>query len=108
MAISYLSILFIVIGLFSALGITSILLIKNNNLKNNLFYLLVIWSIFVTYINVTALPSNYLTQRVIAFSFGLLAILSAIINYKNPQKAKIAQILVIISILCGIIQLFIF
>lgn len=108
MALSYLLILFIVIGLLSGVGIVSLFAIKNNQFKNIIFYLLAILSIFITYINVTALPSNYLFQRVLACSFGLLAILSVIINIKNPSKFKTAQILVVTSILCNLIQLFLF
>lgn len=106
MALSYLLILFIIIGAVSGIGIISLYKIKNDKFKNIIFYFLAIWSIVISFINVTSLPSNYLIQQIIGCSFGILAILAVIINIKKPEKTSISYLLVTASILCSLVDLY--
>ena len=48
MALSYLLILFIIIGAISGIGIISLYNIKNDKIKNRIFYFLAIWSIVIS------------------------------------------------------------
>lgn len=62
----------------------------------------------IAFLNATSHPSNYLMEQLIAWGFGFLAVISIIIKFKNPQKASLPNMLVTISILCGLIDLFFF
>lgn len=106
MALSYLLILFIIIGAVSGIGIISLYKTKNDKSKNIIFYFLAIWSIVISFINVTSLPSNHLIQQIIGCSFGILAIVAVIINIKKPEKTSISHLLVTVSILCSLVDLY--
>lgn len=108
MALAYLFILFIVMAVVSGLGLAFLYLFKNEKIKNGLFYFLAVWSMGITYMNVTSLPTNYLGEQLIAWAFGFLAVLALIIKIKKPEKTMFAHLLVTASILCGMTDLFFF
>ena len=106
MALGYLSVLYLFILVLSILGISLLFFLKNSKLKNVVFYFLVIWSIFITYINATSLPTNYLAQQIIAWLFGSISIIAIIIKVKKTGETNIPYILVTISVLLGIFMMF--
>lgn len=106
MALGYLLILSIFILIVNILGISLLFLLKNQKLKNILFYFLIIWSILITYINTSSLPTNYLTQQIINWLFGLIPIIAIIVKIKRREKNNIPYILITLSILLGTFQLF--
>lgn len=106
MALGYLLILSIFILIVNILGISLLFLLKNQKLKNILFYFLIIWSILITYINASSLPKNYLTQQIINWLFGLIPIIAIIVKIKRREKNNIPYILITLSILLGTFQLF--
>lgn len=108
MALGMLFITFIVMAIVSGLGIAFLYLIKNQKIKNGLFYFLVVWAMGITYMNVTRLPRNYIGGQLIAWTFGFLAVGSLIIKIMKPEKTAFAQILVTTSILCGMAHIFFF
>lgn len=105
MALGYLYISFIVMFLVSILGIVSLYLVKNQNLKNILFYALFIWSLCISFINITALPSNYILQKIFGVLIGILALVSIFIKLKLPNKANTAHLLMVLCIIFGIIDI---
>ncbi|MEG0857012.1 MAG: hypothetical protein RSG52_11110 [Terrisporobacter sp.] len=62
----------------------------------------------VTFINVTRLSSNYVLEQILAWSFGLIGIISLIIKIKKPEKASLCYIPLTASVSLGIIYLFFF
>ena len=106
MALGYLAIMFISIMVVSGLGIAFLYLLKNQKIKNGLFYFLAVWAMGVAYMNATSLPSNYLGGQLIAWAFGFLAVLAIILKIKKPEKTMLTDLLVTASILCGVVQLF--
>lgn len=108
MALGTLEVIFIVMVLVSGIGIALLYLIKNQNIKDGLFYFLVIWGIVVAYMNVTRLPSNYQVEMIIALVFGLLALLGLNIKILKPEKRNVAYLLVTVSILTSMVHLFLF
>lgn len=83
MALGALFVLFIILTAVSLLSITLLYTLKNEKLKNIVFYFLCVWSIIITILNITGLPSNYLVSRLIASIFGLLSVISIIIKIKK-------------------------
>lgn len=101
-------IMFIIMAIVSVLGISMLYLTQNIKKKNFIFYFLIAWSVFVTFINVTSLPTNFITDKFIALFFGFLAILSVIIKVKKPDKLSLSNLLISSSILLGLLDLFLF
>lgn len=106
MALLLLLIIFIVMAVVSGLGIALLYLVKNNKIKNGLFYFLAIWAMLIAFINATSLPSNYLIQQIIAWSFGFLAIIGIIINILKKDKVNLSYLFVTASVLLGLADLF--
>ncbi len=106
MALGYLLTLFIFILVVSVLGISLIFILKNQKIKNVLFYFLAIWSMFIAYLNATSLPTNYMVQQIIAWLFGFISIIAIIIKIKKTEETNIPYILVTISILLEIFMMF--
>ena len=52
MALAILAIVFIVMTVVSGLGITFLYLLKNQRIKNGLFYFLTVWGMGIAYMNV--------------------------------------------------------
>lgn len=105
MALGYLYIFFVIMILVSILGIAGLYFIKNQKFKNILFYALFIWSIGISFIDVTSLPINYVFQKVFAVILGMLALVSIFIKLKLPNKINIAYLLMVLSIIFSIIDL---
>lgn len=101
-------IIFIVLAVVSGLGIAFLYLSKNTKVKTGIFYFLCVWSMIISYINATGLPSNYVVQQLIAWSFGFLAVLAIIVKVKTPSKPSLPNLIVTASLLCGLIDLFFF
>lgn len=101
-------IMFIVLAVASGLGIAFLYLSKNVKVKTGFFYFVAMLSMLIAFLNATSHPSNFIMQQLIAWAFGFLAIISIIIKIKNPQKTSLANLLVTISILCGLADLFFF
>lgn len=108
MALAFLNMLFVIMTVVSISGIAFLYFYKEGKLKNIIFYLLSIWSLGIAFINITSFPSNYLTQIIIGFVLGLIALLAVIIKFLKPDKKNIAYILVSISILLSLGDLFFF
>lgn len=108
MALGYLTIFYIAITLISILGILFLYLSKNQKTKDKIFYALVIWSVLVTFFNVTALPSNFLIQRILAIVIGLIAMIGFILKIKTPKNTHISYFLVSLSVILSIIDIFFF
>lgn len=108
MALGYLLILFIVLAVVSGLGISLLYLVKNQKAKTIIFYSLSVLSMGIAFINATGLPSNYLFEQLIAWSFGLLAVVAILIKIKKPEQTTLVYLLVTASVICGLADLFFF
>lgn len=101
-------IFFVTLAAVSGLSITLLYVSKKPKTKNTLFYLLMALSMFITFLNVTSLPSNYLMQKIIALGLGLISLIALIVKLKASQKTSVSNLLVSASVLSGLIYLFFF
>lgn len=101
-------IMFITMAIVSALGVSMLYLSKNPKIKNALFYFLSVWALFITVINITGLPTNFIVDKLIALLFGCLSVVSVIIKIKQPDKLSLSYLLVSVSVLLGLLDLFLF
>lgn len=101
-------ILFIILAAVSVLFIAFLYVSKNPKTKNTLFYLLMALSMFITFLNVTSLPSNYVIQKIIALGLGLISLIAIIVKLKDSQKTSVSNLLISASVLSGLIYLLFF
>ncbi|OAB38708.1 hypothetical protein PMSD_06750 [Paenibacillus macquariensis subsp. defensor] len=106
MALGYLSILFIIIAVVSVISIALLFTVKEPKTNNVLFVVTAILGVLIGYISVTALPSNYVVSRIFAGAFGIVSIIGIILMWM--KKVAIAKVLVAISVVFGVLQLFFF
>lgn len=106
MALAYLFYMFIGLAIISGILVVMLFLAKNEKVKNITFNLLILWSLFICFINVSSLPSNFIIERLVGYIIGLLVFIGLYIKIKIPNKINLAYIFVVSSTLLGLIDLF--
>lgn len=101
-------ILFVILAVGCGLGISLLYLLKTQKSKNIIFYFLGVWSMLIAFFNATGLPSNYIMSQLLAWGIGFIAVIAIIIKLKSPKNIKLAYLLVSLSALLGLIDLFFF
>lgn len=81
---------------------------KNETVHIIFFWLAVALSVFVTFIDATALPSNYVTEIVFAWAGLLFSAVGVVVRLAVGKTNTIANLLVMISTLYGIAGYFLF
>lgn len=110
MAIGYLLILFIVMSVISILGLLLMYLVKNERVKTALFYIMAVWGMVVAYLGASSLPSNFTTERILAWAFGFLSVIGLLLHLRSEAGSRrtAAYILVTASVVLGVVKLFLF
>lgn len=106
MALGLLMIIFIVIAVVSVFSIAALFMVKDSKGNNIVFGFTVLLGIVISYMAVTALPTNLTVPRVFSASMGVLAVIAVVL--KLMHKTIAAKILVSASVLLGLTQLFFF
>ena len=99
-AIGFLGILIYGIMLLSLISVVSLVLsaaIKNNTIKNVIYILVTLYSLFLSFINFTSGPSNYILPYVIGILCALLTISGAFLKF-SKKKASLAYTFIFLSI----------
>ena len=107
MALGYLMILFIVLVILAI--ILQILLYKNNNRSQNsnlVFIINTIFSLFLSFMAFSALPSNFTSQKFLAIVWGVLGLLALILKFTSRIPTIISKLMITVSILGALVQLF--
>lgn len=107
MALGSLMILFIVLVILAV--ILQILLYKNNNRSKNsnmLFIINTIFSLFLSFMAFSALPSNFTGQKSLALAWGALGLLALILKFTSKTPTIISKLMLTISILGALVQSF--
>lgn len=101
MALGVLGVLFWVL-LVSAV-ILQFLLYKS---KDEIFFILnALLGLILSFLSFTALPSNYTGGRILAISWGALAIIAILVKLKAKESTIIGKMILTISILGALVQL---
>ena len=104
MALGYLFILAISLFILSMSSVVLLWTIKSPKATKNIIYITTCFSLLLTYINVTALPSNYVLQQVIGYLLGGFALVGLFMVYRKQITG--AKILICFSIIANFIQIF--
>lgn len=109
MALGILFYVFLGMAFISILGIAGLYLVKNQNGRNVIFYVLGIWALVIAFMSSTALPSNYVVKRMGAWFIGFFGFAGMIIKYKNgEEKQCFAYGLVVASVTLGLSKMLFF
>lgn len=66
-----------------------------------------ILGVIISYMAFTSLPSNYTGQRGLALVWGVVALVAFVLDLRSKDTLLLSKILLTISVIGGIIQLFI-
>ena len=102
MALGWLMILTVTISLLSIVGIILMLTVKNEKYVNVVFVVNAIYSLILTYLHATSLPTNFHLHITIAYAFGLLTIIALILKFGLKKYEQAAKYIVILSIIGGV------
>lgn len=108
MALGYLVWMLIIMSVISIAGLVLLLIIKNEKANRAILYIMAAWGILIAVMNVTALPINWITWRIAAGVCGLAGLAGGIMRFITKEEVKtVSALLTIISVLAGMIMLFI-
>lgn len=109
-SLDLLLITFCVMTVVSVLAVLFQFLLKDDKKKKIAFYFLVAWSLVMTWCNIQSTP-NYMTAELMkAFAFGALGIAALLLQLcgKGQKKFLVAQALVAVSVIGGMLDTFMF
>lgn len=108
MALGILQIIFIVLAVLAIVG--QFLLYKpskNEQLNQWIFLFNTLLAMGISFLIYSGLPSNFLGQKALAAGWGLVAIVAFLLKWKRANTLFFSKILLSISIIGGLIHLFI-
>ncbi|HJD45896.1 MAG TPA: hypothetical protein H9909_03555 [Candidatus Mediterraneibacter norfolkensis] len=110
MALGLLVISFVAISVISIIGLALMYLLKNERAKAGIFYFLSIWGMAIAVLSAMSLPSNWMAQQLIAWGFGILSAAGLIVHLKSSSGSgrMAAYALVTVSVIGGVLKMFIF
>ncbi len=106
MALTILLIFYIILFVIAFVCVTLLWVAKKERSCLAIIWISAVFSVLVAYTSASALPSNYVMQRLIAWSFGGVSGVSLLFYYRH--QINVAKSLMSLSIALGIIQLFFF
>lgn len=99
---------YFVMSFISIIGVILLFFLKNEKGKKGIFYFLALWALVIAFCNIQTILSYSTAGILIAGGLGVLAIAGVLINLcgKQENRFKIAQILVAISVVAGMMDTF--
>lgn len=106
--LAMLVVLFIGMSVVSVLALLMMVLMKDEKKKKYAVFFLGIWGMLIACMNVSSLPSNFIGEIVRALILGAMAAIALLIQICARTKAHsiAARILVTVSVVAGLISLF--
>lgn len=104
MALGVLNIMYIILVIVAV--IVQILLYMKKDKLNEIIFIINILLVFVaSVLAYTGLPSNFVLQRVVAGAWAVIAILAAVLRFKDKKFDFISKIMISIAMAGSILQL---
>mgnify|MGYP004677721745 FL=1 len=107
MALGYLALMFVIMSVISIVGLVLLLIIKNEKANRAILYIMSAWGILIAVMNITALPINWIMWRVVAGVCGLIGLAGGIVRFTAKERKTVSALLAIVSVLAGMIMLFV-
>ena len=102
MALGFLMILYVSILLLAIIGIILMLTIKKEKYVNIVFVMNAVFSLILTYLHATSLPTNFYLEITVAYAFGVLTIVALVLKFGLKKYEQLAKYLVLLSIIGGV------
>lgn len=105
MALGLLVLLYIFLAITTVI-VQGLLYKDKNETKNNIFVINMLFGILLAYLVYTGLPTNFITQRIIAIVLGLISVIGVILKLNNEKFTLTSKGMLSISVFGGLLQLF--
>ena len=106
MALGYLFLWFVIMGVLAIVGTALLFLIKNNKVVDVLLVLMTTYSMSIAFLNAMAQPSNFLGSQILAWLIGFIAVIGSGIRFFTKKQLTVSKILVAGSVGAGIYFLY--
>lgn len=97
---------FISMAVISICATLMLFITKEKNKQNIAFIFAGAVSIIITLLSVTALPTNWVMERCIAWLMGVPAIIGLILYFVAKKYYMLSKVLIVFSMILGIIKIF--
>ena len=104
-----LGIAFIVMSIIAVIGILLLVVMKNEKKKTRVVIVLALLGIYVAWANAQSSPlPQFLGEAIIGWILGTIGAAGLLLQIggKNKKQLRIAKIMVIVSVVAGILELF--
>lgn len=102
-ALTFLSIIYGIIFVLAIIGTVGMFAVKKNILEKSITILMVILSVCIGYISFTALPANYILQRVISLIISILPLIAIPLLFYKKINWLVFKIILVLSIFATLI-----
>lgn len=106
MALGAIVILFGVMSLAAIIGTILLFWIKNKNASDVVLVLLTAYSLLIAYVGASGEPTNFIIQQVIHWLIGFVAVIGTGTRFITNKQSIISKVLVSVSVIGGIFDIF--
>ena len=109
-SLSLLVIAFAVMSVVSLIGVVLLFLLKNEKINKGVFYFLAVWGMIIAYCNVRSIPLYMTGEILLALVWGLFGVAALLVQLcmKNEKRYNLAKGMVLVSVIAGMIDCFMF
>ncbi len=100
-----LGLIYLIIGVLTIITNLNLFILKKQKSVNITMIVLILLSVLITFLNVTSLPSNFVSQKIIAYVIGIFAIVGYGLFISKKVPPLIAKGLISASIIGGFLFL---
>lgn len=93
-----------IVSIVIAIGF-QILLYKTKS-SNSIFIINMLFSLLLSYLAFTAMPTNFTVQRTIAILMGVIAVLAIVMKFRSEKLVLFSKVILSISIVVNFVLLF--
>ncbi|MEG2038147.1 MAG: hypothetical protein RRZ73_00320 [Oscillospiraceae bacterium] len=104
-ALGALLVVYLVLAVLVLAGVITLFIVKKEKTNNVILVLLALLTILLSYLGATSMPTNYIFEQVIAWTWGVLAIVGVALNFFTPKFAKYTKYLVMFAAAASLIDI---
>ncbi|MDO4481851.1 MAG: hypothetical protein Q4C14_03870 [Bacillota bacterium] len=103
-------VLFAGMSVMGIIGAFTLFLVKNAKAQKIIFYIMAVYGMIIAWMNADSLPENFIGEQLIAWGLGLPAAAAVVIALcsRSEKAFVLAKILAVVSVLGGMLDLFVF
>lgn len=106
MALGYLFLVFVGMSILAIVGTALLFVVKNRNASDAILVSMTAFSLIIAYLNANAQPTNFVKEQIICWIIGAVALIGTVLRFSTKQQTIVSKLLVVLSVLSGIVYLF--